>query len=218
MNDKRYVILTGIDFSELADRALEQALLLASERSNAELHVLSLVPPPMALDARYAIPAYGALDEASSLANATERLRVHVQAQLERFGAKHPDRSFPLRVASYAAFGAPALGLAQMASDIGADLVVIGTHNRRGVERLLLGSVAEGTVRYSHCPVLVVPAEQTHDEVKITPPCSACVRARRDSAGQELWCAQHRERHGRRHTYHQTDRSGAESNFPLVTR
>ena len=114
--------------------------------------------------------------------------------------------------------GNPAHAIAQLASDIAADIIVVGTHNRRGVERLLLGSVAEGTVRYAHCPVLVIPAEQPHDEVKIAPPCSECVRARRDSAGQQLWCTQHREHHGRRHTYHQSDRSGAESNFPLVSR
>ena len=84
--------------------------------------------------------------------------------------------------------------------------------------RLLLGSVAEGTVRHTHCPVLVIPAEQPHDEIKIAPPCTECVRARRESAGQQMWCEQHRERHGRRHTYHQADRSGAESKFPLVTR
>ncbi len=218
MNEKPSLILVGIDFSELADRALEQALLLASERSNAELHVLSIVHPIMALDGRYAIPAYSVLDEANSLANANERLRVHVQARVESFGTKYPGRSFPVRVASHATIGSPTHGIAQMASDLGADLVVIGTHNRRGVERVLLGSVAEGTVRYAHCPVLVIPAQQPHDELQITPPCSECVRTRRESAGQQLWCAQHQERHGRRHTYHQADRSGAESNFPLVTK
>jgi nucleotide-binding universal stress UspA family protein len=218
MNNRRYVILVGVDFSALADRALEQTLLLASERNNAEVHALSIVPLPMALDGRYAIPADSVFDEADTLANAIERLRAHVQDRLGSFAKKYPERSFPAKIESHAAFGAPALGIAQMASDIAADLVVVGTHNRHGIERVLLGSVSEGTVRHTRCPVLVIPAEQPYDEVKIAPPCTECVRARRESAGEELWCAQHRERHGRRHTYHQTDRSGIESNFPLVTR
>jgi nucleotide-binding universal stress UspA family protein len=218
MNSKRYVILVGIDFSELADRALEQALVVAAQRTDAEVHVLSIATPPVALDASYAIPAYGALDDANLLSGATERLHLHVQRQLQRFGVEHPELSLPVRVVSNVTIGTPAHGIAQMASDIAADLVVIGTHNRRGIERLLLGSVAEGTVRHARCPVLVIPAEPPQDEIQITPPCSECVRARRGSAGQQLWCAQHRERHGRRHTYHQSDRAGTETNFPLVVR
>ena len=218
MNTQRYVILVGIDFSELADRALEQALELASARANAEVHVLTMVPVPMTLDARYAIPAYSMLDETNLLETATERLCVHFQGQLDSFRTKHPDLAFPLRTVSHVVIGTPTHGIAQMASDIAADLVVVGTHNRHGVERLLLGSVAEGTVRHARCPVLVLPAQQTQDDVKIAPPCSECIRARHESGEQQLWCAQHQERHGRRHTYHQADRSGAETNFPLVTR
>lgn len=48
--------------------------------------------------------------------------------------------------------------LAQMATDWPADLVVLGTHGRRGVERMLLGSVAEGMARRSPVPVLLVPS------------------------------------------------------------
>ena len=217
VNTKRYVILVGIDFSELADRALEQALELASARANTEVHVLTMVPRPLTLDVAYAIPAYSMLDEANLLEVATERLRVHFQEQLDSFRANHGDLASPLRTVAHVVIGTPAHGIAQMASDLAADLVVIGTHNRHGVERVLLGSVAEGTVRYARCPVLVLPAEQTHQDAKIAPPCEECVRARHDSAGQQLWCAQHQERHGRRHTYHQADRSGAETNFPLLS-
>ncbi|MCK5448496.1 MAG: universal stress protein, partial [Gemmatimonadetes bacterium] len=39
----------------------------------------------------------------------------------------------------------------------GVDLIVIGTHGRTGVPRLLIGSVAERVVRHASCPVLVVP-------------------------------------------------------------
>ncbi len=114
---------------------------------------------------------------------------------------------------------APAHGIAQLGSDLGADLIVVGTHNRKGLERFLLGSVAEGTVRYARCPVLVIPSpEEPKEEVKIEPPCPDCVRARAESGGQALWCAAHNEPHGRRHTYHQTDRTSSDNNFPLTFR
>jgi hypothetical protein len=51
----------------------------------------------------------------------------------------------------------------------------------------------------------------------IEPPCPRCVAARRASPFQ-LWCAQHSERHGRRHTVYQRDRMGADTNLPLVVR
>jgi nucleotide-binding universal stress UspA family protein len=53
-------------------------------------------------------------------------------------------------------FGDAGDAIAQLASDIEADLVVVGTHGHRGLERLLLGSVAENVVRLAPCPVLVV--------------------------------------------------------------
>jgi nucleotide-binding universal stress UspA family protein len=48
--------------------------------------------------------------------------------------------------------------IARMASDWPADVVVLGTHGRKGVERMLLGSVAEGVARLSPVPVLLIPS------------------------------------------------------------
>ncbi len=44
-----------------------------------------------------------------------------------------------------------------VADEVGADLIVLGTHARRGIGRVLLGSVAESVTRRAHCPVLVLP-------------------------------------------------------------
>ena len=49
-------------------------------------------------------------------------------------------------------------GILEAAHDMGADLIVMGTHGRTGFERLAMGSVAEKVLRKAHCPVLVVPA------------------------------------------------------------
>jgi hypothetical protein len=112
---------------------------------------------------------------------------------------------------------APATEIAQMAADLEADMVVVGTHGRRGIARLLLGSVAEAVVRLAPCPVLVVrPKALPEPGPQIEPPCPQCVETRTASAGAEFWCERHRERHGQRHTYSQRDRVGAETEMPLT--
>jgi len=54
--------------------------------------------------------------------------------------------------------GVPHLQIAKLSED--ADLVVMGTHGRTGLPRLLLGSVAERVVRLAHCPVITVPRHE----------------------------------------------------------
>jgi nucleotide-binding universal stress UspA family protein len=51
--------------------------------------------------------------------------------------------------------------IVRCAEDFGADLVVMGTHGRRGWRRLVLGSVAERFVRLARCPVLLVPGHDS---------------------------------------------------------
>ena len=214
MLKKTYTLLVGVDFSESADRALQEAFAQASQRANAEVHVLTALPVA-GDEARYAV--YTALDEAPYLDTTIQRLRTHVELQLEKFRLAHPDAQLGFRIVSHAHIATAAHCIVQLASDLGADLIVIGTHNPKGIERLLLGSVAESTVRSARCPVLVIPPPpKSETEVTITPACPECVQTRFASAGKDFWCAQHSERHGRRHTYHQSDRSSPAAHFPLV--
>jgi nucleotide-binding universal stress UspA family protein len=53
-------------------------------------------------------------------------------------------------------FGDPGHAITHYASDLKADLIVLNSHGRTGIGRLLIGSVAERIVRYAHCPVLVL--------------------------------------------------------------
>ena len=214
MNIQRLVIVVGLDYSELSDAALARAFELAAREEAADVHVISVLP------AVHSDPSY--LPKATLLDGeiASCRLKDYVEAKLRNFSSVHEGRSgrVPGRVVSHVRFDAPASGIAQLASDLDADLVVVGTHGRQGLARLMLGSVAEGVLRLAPCPVLIMrPKSQLADGPTIDPPCPRCIEAREKSAGSELWCAQHRERHGRRHTYHQGDRAGAETNFPLVT-
>jgi nucleotide-binding universal stress UspA family protein len=56
--------------------------------------------------------------------------------------------------------GKPATEIAKTAKDWPADLLVIGSHGRGGVQRVLLGSVAEGVMGHAPCPVLVIRANE----------------------------------------------------------
>ncbi|HYP76608.1 MAG TPA: universal stress protein [Polyangiaceae bacterium] len=211
-SEKAYLIVVGIDYSSASDLALEQAFELASARSRADVHVVSV------------INLYGAqtiLDGSSepvgvadvSLADATASLQRHVDQRRAEFRGSLD--SVSVRV--HLRLDAPAQEIAQIAADLEADLVVVGTHGRRGIARFLLGSVAESVVRLAPCPVLVVRPKALPEELpRIEPPCPQCLEARRASAGAEYWCEQHRERHGQRHTYRQRDRVGAETEMPLT--
>jgi nucleotide-binding universal stress UspA family protein len=78
-------------------------------------------------------------------------LKDYLAEQLERYtDAPRPELELHLLA------GPPAKEIVRVARSVGADLVIVGTHGRRGVRRLVLGSVAEEVLRSAPCPVLVV--------------------------------------------------------------
>jgi nucleotide-binding universal stress UspA family protein len=215
---KPYVIVVGIDYSDIGDLALERAFELATEKKDAEVHIIHVLQALGALAPLDLGLGAGAPDP-SLVSQASEQLRQYADKKLQAFKARHgtKDTLFQ-RAVSHLRLESPAHEIAQLASDLEADLVVVGTHGRRGASRLLMGSVAEGAVRLAPCAVLVVRPKHVEEGPRIEPPCPRCVESRRASGGKELWCEQHRERHGRRHTYHSFDRVGVETNLPLVFR
>jgi len=218
---KPYVIVVGIDYSPAGDLALDRAFERATEKQNAEVHIVHVLQSLSALT-----PMEGTVGtlapDATALNAASEQLRRYSDQRLQTYRehaeAQGKTGNLFLRAVSHLRLEAAAHEISQLASDLEADLVIVGTHGRRGAARLLLGSTAESVVRLAPCPVLVERPKTPHEESvpRIEPPCPRCVEARRASGGTELWCEQHRERHGRRHTYHQVDRNGAETNFPLT--
>ncbi|HYP97531.1 MAG TPA: universal stress protein [Polyangiaceae bacterium] len=211
-SEKPYLIVVGIDYSPASDLALERAFELASARGRAEVHVVSVVNlygAQAVVDASTAPVGFSSV----TLADATAVLERYVEQHRSRFRGSLDE----VNVRSHLRLDAPATEVAQLAADLEADLVVVGTHGRRGIARLLLGSVAESVVRLAPCPVLVVrPKALPEQPPQIEPPCPDCVQTRRASGGSEYWCERHRERHGQRHTYHQRDRVGAETEMPLT--
>jgi nucleotide-binding universal stress UspA family protein len=144
-----YRVIAALDFSPLGDRALEEALRVCRTHEHVELHVMAV---GWQEGRRIRLPGpKGLLLEP---ADAEKALGEHVQAIIAKV-----EHSGPIgleRIAMYAVEGAPGERICALAASIDADLVVLGTHGREGLERWVLGSVAEEVVRRASCGVLVV--------------------------------------------------------------
>lgn len=196
---KRFAVVVGVDYSEHGDEALETALLFAGPRPGAELHVVSVKDGVAA----GALAAAGASFGESANQADLEKLRTHVSRAI---AASTPKLTAPLtaRAIVHLRRGDTANAIAQLAADVDADLVIVGTHGRRGVERFFLGSVAERLVRLARCPVWVVRPKD-HEGLgkvpEIEPPCPQCLAKQRETNGSQMWCTRHSEHHIRAHTY-----------------
>jgi nucleotide-binding universal stress UspA family protein len=142
-------ILVPIDGGETASRAFDSALELAVEMA-AELQPLYVIDvPALAFES----PDLGA----PVMRNAFEDEGRHALAEAE---AQMAHRAVPgaARLCEVAgAAGDIAHHILIAAADWHADLIVMGTHGRRGLQRLILGSVAERVLRSTTLPVLLVP-------------------------------------------------------------
>lgn len=143
MDDVRR-ILCPVDRSDPARLALEFAALYA-EQSGAAVTVLEVVEVPGAVGVGTGVAGQGIVDA----------LEGSVGPALERF--VQPLRDQGITVEVRIATGAVATQILRAADELPADLLVVGTHGRTGVERWLLGSVTERLLAHTHCPALVVP-------------------------------------------------------------
>lgn len=185
-------ILVGVDFEELGDRALSAALALAASAGSTELHVVHVAGLEGGPVSRRSLDKVGA---------DIDRLRGHVHAAVEAYRLEYgAPPKVDVRVHETKGAGTPASAIARIARALEVGLVVVGTHSGRGARRALLGSLAERIVRIAPCPVLVVrplaydiTTVELGDDVE--PVCAACAARRAETAGGELWCAQHSEHH-----------------------
>lgn len=139
-------VLFATDFSACADRAMGYALALAGAWK-AELSVVTVLEFYPGMDPDYTVNKVY-LDHLRAEAN---RQLVAVQARAKAAG---------LPVTTRIEVGIPSQALHAVAQTIGADLLVVGTHGRTGLEHVLIGSTAERVVRVSPCPVLAVKADK----------------------------------------------------------
>ncbi|MGD8860413.1 MAG: universal stress protein [Myxococcales bacterium] len=140
-------IVVGTDMSETGNNAIQEGMRLSRAAEGGELHVTYVIKAPKEIhDAKK-------LDQLSSeIRGALEQLQDHVQSICAPPSGAEP---FEHEVVFHVRLGDPAQALHQVAVDMDADLIVVGTHARKGVEKLILGSVAEELMRSARCSVVV---------------------------------------------------------------
>jgi nucleotide-binding universal stress UspA family protein len=134
-------ILVPIDFSASSEHALDYACELAA-KLGATLHVV------------HALGATVNQFEAVFTSSMLESMRIGAQARLAKLLAPRRERVEIGKVIIQS--NEPRDAILEAAKELGVELIVIGSHGRHGVSRLLLGSIAEGVARRAPCPVLVV--------------------------------------------------------------
>jgi nucleotide-binding universal stress UspA family protein len=132
-------ILLPTDGSDAAEAAVEHAIRLA-RTYDARVHVLYVVEPPPAAE-------YDATSVLDALRREGDRVTDQTADRLERS---------ELATVTAVRTGAAHRVILDYAAESGIDLVVMGTHGRRGLGRVLLGSVAEKVVRLADQPVMTV--------------------------------------------------------------
>jgi nucleotide-binding universal stress UspA family protein len=137
-------VLVPVDFSSHASAALDLAIEM-SRGSGATIHLLHAYEVPLG-----SIPPYGVAIPESLLA----QVRDAAARRLEK--ACHKVTAAGLACETHVVHGPAAEAALEAAEQLGADLIVMGTRGHTGLKHVLLGSVAERTVRRAPCPVLTV--------------------------------------------------------------
>ncbi|HSB60105.1 MAG TPA: universal stress protein [Vicinamibacteria bacterium] len=155
-------ILVAVDFSDPAARALGLATEEAAAHG-ARLTLLHVLPARAGTEVYFEGPPGGPFDP-----GATARVGAPWPTTSGTVVRHQPDETARTRLLDLVpdslrsrcdvevGTGAPADTIVRVAQERGADLIVMGTHGRTGIQHMLLGSVAEKVVRLAPCPVLTV--------------------------------------------------------------
>ena len=150
-------VLLPTDFSGCANYALSYAALIAraAGASIICLHVVEPIVPAM---------GYTGLAEPMPIADISEQLEDSAERELPQLA--ECEEFDGLEVEEVIVHGDAAAEIVRVASEREVDLIVVSSHGRTGLGRILFGSTAEAVVRHASCPVLVVkppPQEEESD-------------------------------------------------------
>jgi nucleotide-binding universal stress UspA family protein len=140
-------ILLPTDFSECANFALPYATGIARATGATLIcvHVVETVVPSV---------CYSGMSEPLPIGDLSEQLEESAERELPKIG--ECDECSGLDVEEVIVHGEAATEIVRVARERGVDLIVVSSHGRTGLGRMLFGSTAEAIVRHATCPVLVV--------------------------------------------------------------
>lgn len=133
-------VVLPCDFSEASLAAIDEAFGMIDETT--KVFVVHVLTPNSGYEA-------GIIFDLDPDAQETRRVTA-LKSMKERIVDPHNRTSFDARI------GDPGSEIVQFAKEIGADFIIMPSHGRTGITRLLLGSVAERVLRLSECPVIVL--------------------------------------------------------------
>ena len=140
------VILVPVDFSAHSVAALDRAVDFA-KAFGAKIHLLH----------SFAVPVHGVMPYDFTIPDGLwDGIRKAAESKLEEFRQRIV--SAGVEASGEVSPTLPSEAILAAAGEIGADLIVMGTHGHTGLKHVLLGSVAERTIRLAPCPVLTVKA------------------------------------------------------------
>ena len=188
--DRRYVILAALEFDETGDRALQAAVRLAECNANAQLHVVHVYGAGLEVE-----PNGHALSSEVQRSTAPGKLREYVARACA---------GTDCQVTGHIRSGLAVQQILQAAADLDTDVIVLGTHQRTGLGRLMLRPVAERVLREAHCPVLIALPKSYAQQISanaIEPPCPDCLALRSAEDDPRVWCERHSRSRMRPHVY-----------------
>ena len=147
-------VVVAYDFSPSAELALARAIEVAARAPQHVLHVIAALDPHDRAVGALTGVTYETAD------------RVHkliVECVIKAF--KGRPSAAEVKFFVHARIGKAATEILALASEVGADLIFLGSHGKVGIERFVLGSVSEQVVREARCPVMVV-RNKTYPDVE----------------------------------------------------
>ncbi len=142
-------ILCPIDFSEHADEALKFAVLLA-EKNQSSIHLFHVIPEINYYD--WNMNGVYPLISEEILNNERNEAKNKLIELVKRFTSENPKVEISYEMIDTYLIADTIVNIAKKTN---IDLIIIGSHGRKGLDRILMGSVAEEVLRHAHCNVMV---------------------------------------------------------------
>ena len=177
-------MVVGLDFTDADGPAFDQAARIAQRVRGSELHLVHVFHTEPSAERSRELVDHRRLYVNEKVAIATSLRGITIGIHLRA--------------------GKPVREIVQLATEVHADIIVVGSHKGPHLKQWIVGSTAEKLIAGAPCPVFVAsptpPVPEKHEPM-IEPPCPQCVQARKASGGATWWCERHQHLASGAHTY-----------------
>lgn len=149
-------ILIGVGDSKFAENATEYGFKLA-QKLDAEIGLIHVIEPIVGLPTTQTDSTIGMPFDNTADFVTPELINIEEEVSKKVIDAAIKKHGNDFKITSFTEYGDTADSILECSKTFGADMIVIGTHSRTGIDRFIMGSVAEHVVRHAEVPVLVVP-------------------------------------------------------------